>query len=223
MSSVKLETRPSRYASEAMRLRRARILVAARELLAEDGAKFTMRDLARRSGVALATLYNTFESQDALTSEAVVEIFEQRIDQLVPSETESIFGMLEERAKLVADEILRVPAYAKRMTTIYFGAETQSPIRDVLHSQPFAVHQSTLRRFRDEGALADWVNIEAMANELTANQYAVVSRWGAGEFEDQELANRSLYSLLAALAGMLVGTRRAQCERLLMKLKPKRG
>ena len=75
----------SRYASDAMAERRARILETARDMLVEEGGKFTMRDLAKRSGVALATLYNIFGSQDELVAQAVVQVFEERIEDLIPT------------------------------------------------------------------------------------------------------------------------------------------
>ena len=57
---------------EQMRERRGRILEAARELLAERGyAAVTVRELAERCGVSVPTLYNRFESKDALIAEAV--------------------------------------------------------------------------------------------------------------------------------------------------------
>jgi AcrR family transcriptional regulator len=51
---------------------RARILVAARELVAAAGADATMEDIARRAGVAVGTLYRHFPAKEDLIA-AVVE------------------------------------------------------------------------------------------------------------------------------------------------------
>src|SRR5919112_351206 len=57
--------------SDAQR-NRARILAAARELVAAAGADATMEDIARRAGVAVGTLYRHFPAKEDLVA-AVVE------------------------------------------------------------------------------------------------------------------------------------------------------
>jgi len=52
--------------------RRDRIIAITRELIAELGIEsITMRDLAQRCSVAVATLYNQFGSREAIIAEAL--------------------------------------------------------------------------------------------------------------------------------------------------------
>lgn len=60
---------------------RQRILAAALELIDEQGIDgMTMRELAARAGVSVATIYNLFASQEAI----VVAVFEQVVEDLEP-------------------------------------------------------------------------------------------------------------------------------------------
>src|SRR4051812_27613565 len=66
--------------AEALRVdarnNRARIVEAARELFAEVGLNVTMTDIARRSGVGVATLYRRFPTKESLITEAFAEQIE---------------------------------------------------------------------------------------------------------------------------------------------------
>ncbi|MGH9362599.1 MAG: TetR/AcrR family transcriptional regulator, partial [Thermoanaerobaculia bacterium] len=58
--------------------RRARILAAARELIAERGYEgLTMRDLAHASRVSVPTLYNLFGGKQAILLGELEETFER--------------------------------------------------------------------------------------------------------------------------------------------------
>lgn len=67
-------------AAEALRVdarnNRTRIVEAARLLFAEEGLDVTMTDIARHSGVGVATLYRRFPTKEALVAEAFAEQIE---------------------------------------------------------------------------------------------------------------------------------------------------
>ncbi len=69
-----------RVRADAVR-NRARILDAARAVVAETGAEAAMEDIARRAGVAVGTLYRHFPAKTDLVA-AVVEDSVQRIADL---------------------------------------------------------------------------------------------------------------------------------------------
>ncbi len=211
--------RTSRYASDAMAERRARILETARQMLVEEGGKFTMRDLAKRSGVALATLYNIFDSQDELVAQAVVQVFEERIENLIPKGDGSILELIERQQELSNAEILRVPAYAKKMLAIYFSEDTKSRIRDILHGQAVAGNLRFLKRLEREGALLPWVEVDVLASDLAVAAYAIITRWAAGEMSDESLLPRQKYQRLTFLAGAVTGPLDTQIKARLTELK----
>ena len=215
--------RTSRYASDAMADRRARILEAAREMLVEEDGKFTMRDLAKRSGVALATLYNIFDSQDELVAQAVVQIFVDRIEAMIPEETGSIFELIDRQQELSHAEILRVPAYAKKMLSIYFNEGTDSQIRHVLHGQAVAGNLRFLKPLAREKMLEPWVNVDLLASDMATASYAVISRWAAGEISDDALLARQSHMRFALLAGAVTGKFERQVKKRLSQLSKEIG
>jgi len=59
------------------RLNRARLLAAAREVLAERGAAAEMREIAERAGVAVGTLYRHFPTREALVAAIIADTLEE--------------------------------------------------------------------------------------------------------------------------------------------------
>lgn len=222
-SKPEVALRSSRYASNAMADRRARILETAREMLVADDGKFTMRDLARQSGVALATLYNIFDSQDELVAQAVVEIFVERIENLVPKDGGPVLERIERAQELSNAEILRVPAYAKKMLTIYFSEDTTSRIRDVLHGQAAAGNVRYLQDLKDEGALLPWVNIDLLASDAAVAVYAIITRWAVGEIRDDQLLARQKFLRLSLLAGFVTDDVQVKIKKRLQNLSKEIG
>jgi AcrR family transcriptional regulator len=63
------------------------LLVVAREVVSEQGADASLRDVARRAGVGLATLYRHFPTREALLDTLLREIFEDLAAQAAGLET----------------------------------------------------------------------------------------------------------------------------------------
>jgi len=76
-------TAPERPAGGGPGARRKLALRAAREIAAEGGYDaVTMREVARRSGVARATLYRYFSSKDHLLAEVILDVNAELRDEL---------------------------------------------------------------------------------------------------------------------------------------------
>lgn len=196
----------TKYSSDAMIARRKGILEATQKLLSQNDGTFTMRDLARESGVATGTLYNLFGSQEAVIAEAVIEVFEQRVTKMaVPNQEDDPLALYEARTEAAYREILRVPAYAKKMVQIYFSGEPDQEIRRTLHNVPAAFSRQFLERLQAEGQLNDWVSPEHLADQIPPAQYAVVERWAAEDIGDGALLDDTLYAGYALLAGATKG------------------
>ena len=206
-----IQQAPLKYSSDAMVARRRRIIETALGLMARNEGDFTMRDLARESGVATGTLYNLFGGQDALIAEAVMTVYEERVDALaVPPETDNVADVIRARGAAAYAEIMRAPAYAIKMAHLYFAGPPGSPVRDTLHAIPTAFWGGLLKNMDREGALAGWVNPALLADELTSAQYGVVARWAAGDMDDEALRTRTFYVAGAMLVGALKGARKKQ-------------
>src|SRR5437867_1661279 len=64
---------PSRALRADARRNRERILVAAREIVAEQGAEAQIHDVARAAGVGVGTVYRHFPTKEALIGELISE------------------------------------------------------------------------------------------------------------------------------------------------------
>lgn len=71
---------PQRRRSDAAR-NRDRILVAAREVLADRAAEVSMAEVARRAGVGMATLYRNFQGR----RELLEALYAEEVDELCQS------------------------------------------------------------------------------------------------------------------------------------------
>ena len=212
----------TKYSSDAMIARRKGILEAALKLLSRDDGAFTMRDLARESGVATGTLYNLFGSQDALLAEAVIAVFEQRVTGMAtPDQEDDPLALYEARTEAAYREILRVPAYAKKIVQIYFSGEPDQEIRRTLHNVPASFALQFLELLQADGQLNDWVSPEHLADQISTAQYAVVERWAAEDVSDGALLESTLYAGYVLIAGATKGDTHDRVVKRLKELEPK--
>lgn len=198
-----MDAKPRKYASTRQIERRGKILEETRDLIAEFGVEgVTMRDLAERSGVALATLYNNYGSKDALISEAVQELFEERLANLVdlPPQADPLLAY-EARLRASVSEVHRIPEYAKVMTVLYFTQSGPGGIRDILHGFAKSGYLAVVEDLAQEGLLLDAVVPDLLADEITSSNYAVIAKWRQGHVPDEALFDRMMYTGLTLIAG----------------------
>lgn len=209
-----------KYESETMIARRARIVATALDMMARNDGDFTMRALAKESGVATGTLYNLFGGQDGLVAEAVSQVFEERVNGMtVAPKGDDVADIVEARNEAAFQEIMRVPAYAKAMVRIYFSGDQDSPIRKQLHDIPTEFWIEQLEILKVDGALEDWVDIKSLADQMTIAAYSVVAQWAAGDIDDDSLRIGNVYFVLVLLAGAVKGRHRDSVIRKLKSLK----
>ena len=209
-----------KYQSDKMVSRRQRILETVQALLSRNDGQFTMRELARESGVATATLYNLYGSQGALIADAVADIFERRVNYSNGDPAaETISAAITSRHKAAYDEILREPAFARKMVEIFFNSDAGDPTHDMLLRVPANFGEQQLLMARNAGDLADWVNIPVLADQMARANYATINAWAHNEFEDAELYPRILYSSFFMIVGALTGDSRRDVEQALADIK----
>lgn len=195
----------SSYASEAMARRRSRVLEETRRLIAEAGYDgVTMRLLAERSEVASATLYNIYGNKETLIATAVSELFEEQMEQGLQHSGGGLGGELS-RIEWIANEILRMPEYARAMVTVYFSGSAENVVRDLLHKITATNYAKLLTGMQRDGGLAPWVNVGLAASELANHEYAVVHEWAVGQIPSHKLAERQKYVMLLALGSITQG------------------
>lgn len=191
------------YASERMSERHEAILATAREMLSEGDGTIRMRDLAKRSGVALGTLYNRFGGKESLAGEAVVEVLRDRLVSWEDTHGQAPIDRMLSRIKSSVDEILRRPAFATKMVHIYFSAPKGDHIAQLLHTVPLAELKKGVAALSAEGLLSTKIDPDGLAEELLVSEYAVIARWASGDIEDDDLLPRLESMLRTHLAGAM--------------------
>ncbi|WP_323799756.1 TetR/AcrR family transcriptional regulator [Parasphingorhabdus sp.] len=211
------------YASEAMAKRRSDILETARLLLTEQEGQFTMRELAAKSGVALATLYNIFGNQKELIGQAVIEVLRGSLTSWTVSEDVSLPEQVERRLESVVNEIFRRPAYARKMAELYFLPDPEGVVADLLHSVSLEDVSQAIIRLAERNVLAEDSDPNLIAREMVVIQYAVIARWSAGKFPDEQLLIRLKHVTLGHLAGSLVPELAKDCRKRMSELRASLG
>lgn len=195
----------SSYSSESMARRRSRVLEETRKLVAEAGYDgVTMRLLAERSEVASATLYNIYGNKETLVATAVAELFEEQMAHR-SAEGGSGLDATFARTRWIAGEIKRMPEYTRAMVTVYFSVSAENLVRDLLRRMTTDAHRQLLEGLRAKGGLLPWVDIDLLASTTANHQYAVVHDWAIGKVSADRLADRQIFELLLALAGVTTG------------------
>lgn len=150
---------------------RSQILTVARDVIAEHGAEVSMRDIARRAGVGLATLLRHFPTREALFEALLcthLDALTQRADELAASASA-------DEALLTWFRELVVFTQGYRGVVAMMAAAHANP-ESALYASCAAVHDAgarLLRRAQGEGtARADMTGDDLFAL-ITALGWAV--------------------------------------------------
>lgn len=192
--------------------RRARILAAARRLIAERGFEgLTMRELARASRVSVPTVYNLFGGKHAVLMAELEETFAAVVRSLTGAGGRSVV----ERAFAMCDagnrDLLAVPAYSRALMHVFLASEATRPLRLAINDRYVALMADVLRDGQDVGEIAAWADPTAVARRMFAHYVHAVLEWAEGDLTDDEF--RAATELGMAL--MLLGLARGRAARLL--------
>ncbi|NLA64406.1 MAG: TetR/AcrR family transcriptional regulator [Leucobacter sp.] len=174
------------------------LLDVAHAILEETGEIASMRDVAVRAGLARSSVYNYFESKEALLQAMVQDVF--------PKWTERITGAMAAEAEPSG----RLVAYAfENLKLVHEGAHAVGSALaaltpgEALDEQATRMHraiQEPLMRALDELGVADSEGISELINAVI---HASTQRLESGQPFDQVEAN-----LVAVIEPMAVGLQR---------------
>ena len=132
------------------RRNRERILQAAKEVFAEQGADAQMDDVARRAGVGVGTVYRHFPNKDALIAELLREKFQtftERVNEALKEDDawEAFCGVLYDNAELMSRNV----AVQEALRGANIDWEYVEPVRLELER----VSDKLIRRAQREGKM----------------------------------------------------------------------
>lgn len=150
---------------------RSQILTVARDVAAEHGADVSMRDLARRAGVGLATLLRHFPTREALFEALLcthLDALTQKADELEAS------ASADEALLVWFRELVAFAQSYKGVIAMMAAAHTNPD--SALYASCAAVHESGARlllRAQSEGAARADMNGDDLFALITALGWAV--------------------------------------------------
>jgi AcrR family transcriptional regulator len=167
--------------------RRARIVQAARQLIRETGnAGLSMRALAARAGVSLATPYNLFGSKRAiiLAVHQDVREFHQRFSVTRSADpVERIFAAID----MSIDFYVGDPRFYKTLWAAVF--DTTDEVRtEIYNPKRDAFWQGLINAAADAGAFADDIDLDHLLHQLDYLFRSVMLDWVVGELAPERLA-----------------------------------
>jgi AcrR family transcriptional regulator len=196
--------------------RRARILAAARRLIARRGVGgLTLRDLAAEATVSVPTVYNLVGGKQAILSALLSETFVRVAARLGAVNG----GGMVERALALCEagwtEVLDEPSYFRGLVHEFLVSQENAPVRRDVDESNIRLMTGVLRAGAAAGELADWVDPDALARTLWANYMVTMIGWAAGELTDEELPACATYGLCLILLGVARGDAAPKLEKLI--------
>ncbi|MAT84755.1 MAG: hypothetical protein CMQ43_10525 [Gammaproteobacteria bacterium] len=188
--------------------RRDDILGAARALMREGGDPgFSMRTLAERAGVSIATPYNLFGSKQAIllgVLNADLVGYEQALSKL---EADAIDVLFESQA-LVSQLINREPDFYRSM--IAAVSRDGPEFRHMVSGPRYVLWKRLLGQATAAGLLADDIDPDAFAIATSQLMLANVLEWAKGALTLEEMEARNQYGLALSLLAVATDSSRAQ-------------
>ena len=167
--------------------RRQRIIQAARQLIRETGnAGLSMRALAARAGVSLATPYNLFGSKRAIVLAVHQDIreFHQRFSVTRSADpVERIFAAVD----MSVDFYVGDPQFYKTLWGAVF--DTTDEVRtEIFNPKRDAFWQGLVRAAAEAGAIAKEIDLDMLAHQLDYLFRSAILDWVVGEMAPEALA-----------------------------------
>lgn len=192
---------------------RAEILNAVGEIVAADGLDgLTMRKLADRAGVAVATLYNQFTDRDgvlvAFVSNGLDEL-EFELDEQPASDpidaTRVLFAAL--------DETIDARTHVWRPVIATLRSVPDSPRMGAVGERIVAAIEADLAKAQATGLLIGHCNVDRLAWHIFVSWMRGLERWAHGTIDWDVYRSSSRTALEVALAAVLVEPLRTEALR----------
>lgn len=188
--------------------RRQRIIAAARDLIRETGSTgLSMRELAKRAGVSLATPYNLFGSKAAVVLAVLQDVraFRERFGRADPCDPVArIFTAVDMACEFYLDD----PVFYTALWQAVFG--TAGEVRQAIYNpKRDAFWRSLIDAAADVGAFADMIDRGLLLRQLDVHFRSVMLDWVVGDIASPALAPAARHGYALILAGAASETWRA--------------
>lgn len=186
---------------ESKELRRRTIVRAARTLMQETGqAGFSMRGLAEKARVSIATPYNLFGSKQAVmfaVLDADLAQYQERLERLKSDELDVFFKAV----SLATAQYSAEPGFYR---AVLFAAyhDGGTGFRAMFSGPRHAMWRRLVNNAREAGMLVEEVEPNAFAINLGHIFFSCIMEWVNGLLSLEELEARTQYGFAIALRGV---------------------
>lgn len=199
------------YSSPLIIARRNRILDETRKMIGKQGiASISMDEVAKRAGVAKRTLYNAFQSKEHLIALAINKYFEDYVSKIDYSTENATLEWMIERLIIVAKRNLQIKNYSRALMNIYYSADVDPEIRQVIHEIASKSHEVWINELARKNQLQPWLDAEGLTDMLVRYRYATAHSWTEGRIPDDRFLRELLVGFLTFMAGATIGTARKE-------------
>lgn len=178
--------------------RRASIIEAVRTLLARHGYDgVSMREVAAEAGVSPSTLYEIYESKDALILQSVRSFFED-----MGFEEESVPAGLDRlvlRLNAIANFFETANKQGEGISRLLFQDQTNEAATEVLLSNAVAARQRSIEEMIEAGQLDKVADIELLARMMVSITWGAVLFYQRGEIDIGNLATELIQQSMTLL------------------------
>ncbi len=199
--------------SEQMQERRQRILQTTRELLGERGYEaVTVRELAKRCGVSVPTLYNRFGGKDALIAEAVQDHFHGILRSALAGDEPPGHERLMALVGRCVEEVTRLSDYHRALLAAFARSPETGPLHLTLASDLLSAVTAELEAMSRRRQLASWARVDQLGAQITSACISATMAWAAGGVVDARVRAFAEQSVGLMLLGAARGAARRDLE-----------
>lgn len=202
-----MQSSDRRYESARQIERQARILTCAREMLDESGYEgLIIRDLAKRAGVAVATIYNLYGTKDGVILESLKDLFDQLEQEIQRRVSDDPVADLIMSCEVMKGQIQQTPQYAAAMTRAALMANDNPALTQTMFGRDIPFYYECLSRLEAQKKLKGKFDLEELAKQFSAHSWGLVIFWMTGHIELDEVVNQRVWAMKLMLAGVVTET-----------------
>lgn len=178
---------------------RDRVIFAARAMMQDESAKFSMRELAERAGVSLATPYNLFGSKQGIIGAVLdndLQVLGRSLAQMDAAPLDAFFGM----ADVVADMLGAAPQYYRAGAQAFEG-DVGSEMQFLMRAPRHQFIRNLVEQAVQAGCLDHRVHLDSLALALGQQFYGWIQSWAKDLVDLDEFRLRVGYGFALTLAG----------------------
>ena len=201
--------------TERQKQRRAGILAAARDLIAEHGYDgVTMRELAARSNVALKTLYQQYDNKENLLAKAVEDMHANVYADITATEQPTGFDKLMFIVDSVFTQNMDNDAYSRTVSGILNRGATTTTFVETRKK----AYRQALEQIRADGDLVDQVNFDRVVDMMHRQSSILYTEWAQQLVETSQVAGTIKLQLCLLLSSLTTGETRARIDETIQRL-----